>query len=107
MYPYQNHPKVWVLRKTRKIISVLREFLKPGLRVHIKTGQLPRVLGGLSVIALISHQPGVITDKEARWGVGGEVLAFVCGGSNLMKLRRYCLFEKDLGIMKHFIYMGA
>ena len=38
---------------------------------------MPKVLGGLGIAIVSTHQ-GVITDKQARQlGVGGEVLAFV------------------------------
>ena len=63
--------------KNEKIISGLKRFSKPCLRVYASKDKLPRVLGGLG-IAIISTNKGVITDKEAReQGVGGEVLAFV------------------------------
>ena len=63
--------------KNVKIISGLKRISKPGLRVYANKEELPQVLGGL-VIAIISTNQGVITDKEARkLNVGGEVLAFV------------------------------
>ena len=63
--------------KNEKIISGLQRISKPGLRVYANKEELPKVLGGL-VVAIISTNKGVITDKEARkLGVGGEVLCFV------------------------------
>ena len=63
--------------KNEKIISGLKRISKPGLRVYANKEELPKVLGGL-VIAIISTNKCVITDKEARaLGVGGEVLAFI------------------------------
>ena len=63
--------------KNEKIISGLKRISKPGLRVYAGKDELPRVLGGLG-IAIISTNPGVMTDKEARkLNVGGEVLAFI------------------------------
>ena len=60
-----------------KVISGLRRFSKPGLRVYAGADELPRVLKGLG-IAIISTSKGVMTDKTARANhVGGEVLAFV------------------------------
>ena len=60
-----------------KVISGLRRFSKPGLRVYAGADELPRVLKGLG-IAIISTSKGVMTDKAARANhVGGEVLAFV------------------------------
>ena len=63
--------------KSEKTISGLKRISKPGLRVYASKDELPRVLGGL-VIAIISTNKCVITDKEARnAGVGGEVLAYI------------------------------
>ena len=63
--------------KNEKIITGLKRISKPGLRIYAGKDELPRVLGGLG-IAILSTNPGVITDKEARkLQVGGEVLAFV------------------------------
>lgn len=60
-----------------RIITNLKKISKPGLRVNVKAGKLPRVLGGLGV-AIISTSKGVVSDKTARTlGVGGEVLAYV------------------------------
>ena len=63
--------------KNEKIITGLKRISKPGLRIYAGSQEIPRVLGGLG-IAILSTNPGVITDKEARkLHVGGEVLAFV------------------------------
>lgn len=58
-------------------LAGIRRVSKPGLRVYAKSGELPRVLGGLGV-AIISTSQGLLTDRQARKrSVGGEVLAFV------------------------------
>ena len=63
--------------KNEKIISGIKRISKPGLRIYANKEDMPKVLGGLGVAIISSHQ-GVITDKQAReLGVGGEVLAFV------------------------------
>ena len=63
--------------KNEKIISGLKRISKPGLRVYAGKDELPRVLGGLGIAIISTHQ-GVMTDKEARkLNVGGEVLAFI------------------------------
>ena len=63
--------------KTEKIITGIKRISKPGLRVYAGKDELPRVLGGLGIAIISTHQ-GILTDKEARkQGVGGEVLAFV------------------------------
>ena len=61
------------------VIKGLKRISKPGLRVYAKNEEIPKVLGGLG-IAIISTSKGVMADKEARKaGVGGEVLAYICG----------------------------
>ena len=58
-------------------IAGLRRVSKPGLRVYAKSTNLPRVLGGLGV-AIISTSNGLQTERQAhKYGVGGEVLAYV------------------------------
>ena len=60
-----------------RTISGLRRISKPGLRVYSKSGDVPRVLGGLGV-AVLSTSQGLMSDREARKRkVGGEVLCFV------------------------------
>ncbi|HZD79014.1 MAG TPA: 30S ribosomal protein S8 [Actinomycetota bacterium] len=63
--------------KRERTITGLRRVSKPGRRVYVRRGELPRVLGGLG-IAIVSTSRGVMTDRDAaRAGVGGEVLAYV------------------------------
>lgn len=38
---------------------------KPGLRMFVSHGELPRIINGLGV-AIISTSHGLMTDKEAR-----------------------------------------
>jgi small subunit ribosomal protein S8 len=60
-----------------RVISGLKKISKPGLRVNVGCGQLPRVLKGLG-IAIISTSQGVMTDAKARTlGIGGEVIAYI------------------------------
>ena len=63
--------------KKEKVITGLRRISKPGLRVYVRSDEVPKVLNGLG-IAIISTSKGVMTDKEARkQNLGGEVLAYV------------------------------
>lgn len=63
--------------KEERVISGIKRISKPGLRVYVKSNELPKVLGGLG-IAIISTSNGVVTDKVARKnGVGGEVICYV------------------------------
>ncbi|NLY45225.1 MAG: 30S ribosomal protein S8 [Tissierella sp.] len=63
--------------QNEKVISGIKRISKPGLRVYVKSDEVPRVLGGLG-IAILSTSKGVITDKDARKeGIGGEVICYV------------------------------
>ena len=63
--------------KKERVITGLRRISKPGLRVYVKSDEVPRVLNGLG-IAIISTSKGLMTDKEARkQNLGGEVLAYI------------------------------
>ena len=60
-----------------KVITGIKRNSKPGLRVYVKAGEVPRVLGGLG-IAIVSTSQGIMPDREARKnGIGGEVLCYV------------------------------
>src|SRR5918999_6096415 len=57
-----------------RTISGLKRVSRPGRRVYVDRGNLPRVLGGLGV-SILSTSQGLLTDRQAaRRGVGGEVL---------------------------------
>ena len=61
----------------KAVIEGIKRVSKPGLRVYVKKGEIPRVLGGLG-IALISTSQGVMSDKEAwKRKIGGEILGYV------------------------------
>ena len=61
----------------RAVLSGLDRISKPGLRVYVGRGEIPRVYGGLG-IAIISTSKGVMTGQQAwRQGIGGEVLCHV------------------------------
>ena len=64
-------------RKGESVISVIERVSKPGLRVYVGSGEIPRVLDGLG-ISILSTSKGVISNKTAkRYGVGGEILCKV------------------------------
>ncbi|UCG38221.1 MAG: 30S ribosomal protein S8 [bacterium] len=55
----------------------LQRISKPGRRVYVGVGEIPRVLNGLG-IAILSTSRGILTDRESRvQNVGGEVLCYV------------------------------
>ena len=59
------------------VINGLRRVSKPGLRVYVQRGEIPRIFGGLG-IAVVSTSNGVMTGRDAwRKGIGGELLAYV------------------------------
>ena len=63
--------------KNESSISGMKRVSKPGLRVYVGKGEIPRYYGGLGV-AILSTSEGVMTGKQAwRNGVGGELLCYV------------------------------
>ncbi|MCY3749426.1 MAG: 30S ribosomal protein S8 [Chloroflexi bacterium] len=50
---------------------------RPGLRIHTRAREIPRVMGGIGT-AVISTSQGVMTGREAaKRRLGGEVVCFV------------------------------
>ncbi|HEV8633281.1 MAG TPA: 30S ribosomal protein S8 [Chloroflexota bacterium] len=63
--------------KREPVVTGLKRVSKPGLRVYVKSKDMPRILGGLG-IAIVSTPRGVMTANEARrTNVGGEILCYV------------------------------
>ena len=63
--------------RNQPVITGLERVSKPGLRVYVQRGEIPRVYGGLG-IAIVSTSKGVMTGKKAwRQGFGGELLCYV------------------------------
>lgn len=61
----------------KPMIAGLKRISKPGLRVYVGKGEIPRVYGGVG-IAIISTPQGIMTGQEARRrGIGGELLCHV------------------------------
>lgn len=60
-----------------RVITGLKRISKPGLRVYVKSEEIPRVLNGLG-IAIMSTSKGILTGKDAKASnLGGEVLAYI------------------------------
>jgi len=58
-------------------LSGLERVSKPGLRVYVGRGEIPRVYGGLG-IAILSTPEGIMTGQEAwRRHLGGELLCYI------------------------------
>ena len=55
-------------------ITTIEKISKPGKRVYVSVGDIPRVLNGLG-ISVISSSKGVVSNKVAReLNIGGELL---------------------------------
>lgn len=60
-----------------RVITGLKRISKPGLRVYVKSEDIPKVLNGLG-IAIMSTSKGILTGKDAKASnLGGEVLAYI------------------------------
>ena len=58
-------------------IRGLKRVSKPGLRVYVGKGEIPRYYGGLG-LAILSTAKGVMTGRQAwKEKVGGELLCYV------------------------------
>lgn len=56
------------------VINHVKRVSKPGRRIYVTAGKLPKVLRGYG-LAVISTPKGIMTDGDARKaGVGGEVI---------------------------------
>jgi small subunit ribosomal protein S8 len=63
--------------RTVSPLSQLERISKPGRRIYVGRGELPRTRGGYG-ISILSTSHGVISDKQARaQNVGGELLVKV------------------------------
>lgn len=58
-------------------IMGLERVSKPGLRLYVRRGEIPRVYGGLG-IAILSTSKGIMVGREAwKKSLGGELLCFI------------------------------
>ena len=58
----------------KPVIEELTRISKPSLRTYKGSDDLPKVRSGLGV-AIVSTSSGVMTDRAAGFGIGGEVFA--------------------------------
>ena len=62
---------------SKSIISNLKRISKPGLRIYVKSKNLPKVLNDFG-IAILSTSKGVITNLQAKkLNIGGEVICYI------------------------------
>jgi small subunit ribosomal protein S8 len=77
----ENHPEIvvklrWADPRTNAITG-LRRRSRPGQRMYVRHGTIPKVRSGLG-IAILSTSRGLMTDRAARKaGMGGELLCEV------------------------------
>ena len=65
------------MRGRQSAIQGIRRVSKPGRRIYVASGEIPRVLGGLGV-SLVSTSKGVLVDREAKKSkIGGELICKV------------------------------
>ena len=65
------------LRGRQPAIQGIERVSKPGRRIYVRKGEIPRVVGGLG-ISVVSTSKGVLVDREAKkGGVGGELICKV------------------------------
>jgi small subunit ribosomal protein S8 len=63
--------------RSKPFITGLKRVSKPGLRVYVTRGEIPRVYGGMG-IAILSTSTGVVQSYRAwQQNLGGEVVCYV------------------------------
>ncbi|MCL2150011.1 MAG: 30S ribosomal protein S8 [Dehalococcoidia bacterium] len=63
--------------RNRPFINGLKRVSKPGLRVYVARGEIPRVYGGMG-IAIVSTSGGVLPSYKAwQRNLGGELVCYV------------------------------
>ena len=61
----------------KALLSNIKRISRPGLRIYVGNGEIPRVYGGLG-ISILSTSKGVMSGKDDwRAKIGGEVLCYV------------------------------
>ena len=78
----QEAPRTWLDVQLRyqdggPAFGGAKRVSRPGLRIHSRAREIPRVMGGIGT-AVISTSQGIMTGREAaKRRLGGEVLCFV------------------------------
>ncbi len=63
--------------RNRPALGSLERVSKPGLRIYVSRGEIPRLAGGLGV-AIVSTSKGIMSGHQARrQGIGGELLCYL------------------------------
>lgn len=64
-------------QKRQPIITGIKRISKPGLRIYVNKGNLPKILNNLG-IAILSTSKGILTNNKAKkLGIGGEVICYI------------------------------
>ena len=66
-YDYQGKP----------VIGSLQRVSRPGLRIYVSSGDIPRVLDGLGISILSTSKGGISNKTAQKLNVGGEILCEV------------------------------
>ena len=67
----------YIGKPSKPVISYIQRISKPGVRVYVKSKNLPKVLDGLG-IAIISTSKGILTNLQAKkLKIGGEILCHI------------------------------
>jgi small subunit ribosomal protein S8 len=65
------------VNEEQPMITGTRRISKPGRRVYVGKGDIPKVRNGIG-LSIISTSKGLMTDSESRRaGIGGEILCSV------------------------------
>lgn len=82
-YKILKDKKQGILRLTLRymentnVITGIKRISKPGRRVYVGSGEIPRVMGGVG-IAILTTSKGLVSDKTGRSeGLGGEVICYI------------------------------
>lgn len=82
-YKILKDKKQGILRLTLRymentnVITGIKRISKPGRRVYVGSGEIPRVMGGVG-IAILTTSKGLVSDKTGRReGLGGEVICYI------------------------------
>lgn len=82
-YKILKDKKQGILRLTLRYLEAenaitgLKRISKPGRRVYVGSGEIPRVMGGVG-IAILTTSKGLVSDKTGRLeGLGGEVICYI------------------------------
>ena len=61
----------------KPVIEFVKRISKPGIRIYIKHGDIPKVIGGLGIV-ILSTSKGIMTGQRAQEKeIGGELICSI------------------------------